>query len=121
MKWIWVFLIVGSTVAGDLLQAFEMRRSGEITDFRAGALGRLARQIFSRWRMVLAVVFMAVSFFSLLELLKFEDLSFAVPATALSLVVETFLAGLILGEHVDRKRWAGAILVAAGVALLAIP
>jgi uncharacterized membrane protein len=47
------------------------------------------------------------------------DLSFAVPASAGSFVLETILAKLVLKEHIDGRRWAGACLVAFGVALLA--
>jgi uncharacterized membrane protein len=47
-------------------------------------------------------------------------LSFAVPATAASFVIETLLAKLILRERVDGTRWAGALCVAAGVWLLAV-
>jgi drug/metabolite transporter (DMT)-like permease len=35
-------------------------------------------------------------------------------------VVETLLARLVLKERVDGRRWAGAVLVAFGVALLAV-
>jgi uncharacterized membrane protein len=47
------------------------------------------------------------------------NLSFAVPATAASYMVETLLAKLLLKERVSGKRWAGAGLVACGVVLLA--
>jgi uncharacterized membrane protein len=63
---------------------------------------------------------MAVSFFAFSELVKLADLSFAVPASAASVVLETILARAILKEHVDRRRWAGVALVAAGVYLLAL-
>jgi len=52
------------------------------------------------------------------QLLKIADLSFAVPATALSLVIETVLAGIVLRERVTSRRWAGAFLVTAGVFLI---
>jgi uncharacterized membrane protein len=47
--------------------------------------------------------------------------SFAVPATAGSIVLETVLAKLILKEDVRWQRWFGAVVVACGVALLALP
>jgi len=47
------------------------------------------------------------------------DLSFAVPVSAASLVLETILAKLVLKERVDARRWAGALLVLGGVVLLA--
>jgi len=57
---------------------------------------------------------------ALMALLAVADLSFAVPATALSLVAETILARLVLKETVTPARWAGTVLVAAGVALLSL-
>ena len=101
MRWLLVGLIVASTTASDLLQSHGMRRGGR------------------GWKLPLAVACMAVSFFSFTQLLKIADLSFAVPATAATLVVETALAGLLLKEHVGWRRWAGAALVACGVLLVA--
>jgi len=63
---------------------------------------------------------MAISFFAFMSLLKVADLSFAVPATAATYVIETILARFLLKERVGRKRWAGALLVACGVALVAL-
>jgi drug/metabolite transporter (DMT)-like permease len=37
-----------------------------------------------------------------------------------SVVIATALAALVLREHVDRRRWAGAVLVALGVAAIAL-
>ena len=69
---------------------------------------------------MIAVVCMAISFFAFLLLLRIADFSFAVPATAGSFVVETVLAKYVLRERVDARRWTGALLVACGVALLAV-
>jgi uncharacterized membrane protein len=63
---------------------------------------------------------MAISFFAFMKLLSVADLSFAVPASAATVVVETVLAKLLLKEQVDVRRWAGAGLVACGVVLLAL-
>jgi uncharacterized membrane protein len=101
MKWTLLLLVVLSTVVADLLQSHAMRHGGRA------------------WKLTLAVIAMAISFFSFTELLKIADLSFAVPATAASLVLETLLARVVLKESVDRRRWTGALLVACGVALLA--
>jgi len=52
-------------------------------------------------------------------MMESADLSFAVPASAASIVFETILARMILKEHVDSWRWWGICLVALGVVLLA--
>ena len=112
--WIYVAIIVGSTVASDLLQSWEMKKQGETT----GA-GRLLKLLLTRLPLLGSIVFLAISFYAFLALLSVADLSFAVPATALSLVIETILARLLLKERVTPARWGGTILVAIGVLLLA--
>ncbi len=98
--WLLVGGIVFSTVCADLLQSHGMRRGG------------------AQWKVPLSFVFLATSFFSFTQLLLVADLSFAVPASAASIALETLLAKLVLKENVDLRRWIGAGLVAAGVALV---
>jgi drug/metabolite transporter (DMT)-like permease len=112
MKWLFVMAIVAATVACDYLQASAVKKHGEIEG--AGAFQKL----FGQWRLPLSIVFMALSFFSFTQLLAIADLSFAVPATAMTIPAETFMARFVLGENVDGRRWAGALLVAAGVVLI---
>jgi drug/metabolite transporter (DMT)-like permease len=112
--WLLLAAVVGATVAGDLLQSFEMKRVGEVRG--AGILGALARKKL----LILAVACMAVSFFAFLALVQVADLSFAVPASAASVVLDTILAGTLLKERVDARRWMGAGCVACGVYLLAL-
>lgn len=120
MTWPLVATIVGATIAADVLQSVEMKRHGEIRDFRPGTLGRAVVALARRWPLILAVFFMAVSFFALMRLLSVADLTFAVPATAATYVFETLLARCYLKERVTWKRWTGAALVAGGVAILAL-
>jgi len=117
--WALVAVIVGTTVMGDLLQSMEMKRVGEISDFRPSGIGRYFAVLARRKYLICAVAFMGVSFVAFMKLVSFADLSFAVPATAGSFVLETVLARLVLKERVDVARWTGVALVAFGVALLA--
>ena len=118
MRWTWIAIIVASTTVGEVLQAMGMRRHGEIRDFRPGAIGR-AMAVLARNRFVIgSVLMMAVSFFANVGLLTIADLSFAVPATASSYVLEATLAKCVLKESVTWHRWAAASLVCCGVALL---
>jgi drug/metabolite transporter (DMT)-like permease len=119
MKWLLIGIIVAATTVGEVLSAMGMRRHGEIRDFRPGALGRAAA-LLARNRFVLgSVAAMAVSFFAYMGLLTVTELSFAVPATAVTYVLETVLAKYVLKERVNWLRWAGASLVICGVALVA--
>lgn len=119
MTWFLLALMVGSTVTGDLLQSHEMKRHGEITDFRPTGMRRHLYAMAQRKYLILAIFFMALSFFAFMKLLKIADMSFVVPASAAGVVIETILARFILKENVDRWRWTGAALVACGVALVA--
>ena len=116
-RWALIGIIVGSTVASDMLQSWEMKRHGEVTDFRPH---RLLGTLLSKLPLIASVVFLAISFYAFLALLLIADLSFAVPATASSIVVETLLARILLKEQVTPLRWAGVALVAIGVWFLAL-
>jgi drug/metabolite transporter (DMT)-like permease len=120
VRWVYIAVIVGATTVGEVLQAMGMRRHGEIRDFRPGALGRVAATLARSWIIVAAVAAMAVSFFAYMALLTIADLSFAVPATAVTYVLETVLAKYLLKERVGWVRWAGASLVICGVALVSL-
>ena len=117
--WLLLAAIVGCTVLSDLLSSFEMKRHGEISDFRPGRLGSLLVTLAQKKFLNLSVVLMAISFFSFITLVQSADLSFAVPASAASIVFETVLAKFVLKETVNARRWWGVLLVAAGVVLLA--
>jgi uncharacterized membrane protein len=120
MKWAWIAVIVAATTVGEVLQAMGMRRHGEIRDFRPGAIGRTMAMLARNRFVIGSVVAMAVSFFAYLGLLTIADLSFAVPATAVTYVLETVLAKHLLKEQVNGLRWAGAALVICGVALVSL-
>jgi drug/metabolite transporter (DMT)-like permease len=117
--WTLLGVVVGCTVLSDLLSAFEMKRHGEIHDFHPRGIGRLLAVLATKKFLILSIFFMAISFFAFITLMESADLSFAVPASAASIVAETILARLILKEHVDSWRWWGVGMVALGVVLLA--
>lgn len=118
MKWLLLSVVVFSTVVADLLQSYEMKKTGE-QQISARGLARLFRTIVQRRFLLLSIVFMAVSFFAFMALIQREPLSFAVPASAITFVCEILLAKFVLSEAVGKRRAAGALLVLSGVLLLA--
>ena len=118
MKWILVAVISASTALAEVFQSAGMKDHGEIQDFRPRAVGAHLARLARNRNILAAVASLAVSFFVFLALISIAELSFAVPATAATYVLETILAKYLLREHVDWRRWAGATLVAGGVALL---
>jgi len=120
MKWLLVALIVFCNTTGDVLNTHGMKKHGEVSDFGPRGIRRLLAAI-ARNRFVLGgILASAISFFALLMLLSVANLSFAVPATAASYLLETVLAKMFLKERITWRRWAGASLVAGGVALLSL-
>jgi drug/metabolite transporter (DMT)-like permease len=117
MKWVLVATMVCATVLSDLLQSHEMKRAGE-QSVSARGMARLLGTIVHRRLLILSIACNAVSFFSFMALVQAEPLSFAVPASAASFVIETLLAKLVLHERIGARRAAGALAVLAGVVLI---
>lgn len=118
MKWILLSIVVTATALSDLLQSHEMKRAGE-QSVGARGIARLLKTIAMRRYLILSIVCLAISFFAFMALVQAEPLSFAVPASASSFILETVLAKFVLKEHVGMRRGAGALLVLGGVMLLA--
>jgi drug/metabolite transporter (DMT)-like permease len=118
MKWLLLSIVVTATALSDLLQSHEMKRAGE-QSVGARGLARLLKTIALRRYLILSIGCLAVSFFAFMALVQAEPLSFAVPASASSFILETILAKFVLKEHVGVRRGTGALLVLGGVILLA--
>lgn len=117
MRWGLVSVMVVATVLSDLLQSYEMKRAGA-QSVSARGLWRLLKMIAGRKYLILSIVCLAFSFFAFMALVQSEPLSFAVPASAASFILETILAKLVLHERVGPRRAAGALLVLVGIILL---
>ncbi len=118
MRWILIAIIALANTTGDLLNASGMKRMGPVEGVGLRSFVAVCLRI-ARSPMVLAgIAALAVSFFALLSLLSIAPVSFAVPATATSYLLETLLAKYILKEDVRWRRWMAAGLVVIGVSLL---
>jgi drug/metabolite transporter (DMT)-like permease len=118
MTWLLLSITIVATVVSDLLQSYEMKRAGA-QSVDASGLRRLAKEIVRRRYLILSIVCLAFSFFAFMALLQTAPLSFAVPASAGSFILETVAAKLLLHEAIGPRRAAGSLLVAAGIMLLA--
>lgn len=121
LKWGLILCTVFVSSCGDILCAKGMSQGGELTDFNPLNLLHIVRYIITRRLVILGGVCYAVAFFSLLGLLTVAQLSVAVPATALSFVVDTLGAHFVLKERIPWKRWLGVVLVSVGVVLAVKP
>jgi drug/metabolite transporter (DMT)-like permease len=118
--WATIAAVVVTATAGDILIARSMR-SLDLDAIRAkSGLGGAILAVVTKSSLILGIVCMALSFFSLLFALAGADLSLVAPATASLTFVSTAIAAKVfLKENVDRRRWLAALFVCAGVALLA--
>ena len=69
-------------------------------------------------QMWMAVGLMALAFLALITVLSWAEVSFVVPATAANYIAGTLGAKFLLKEQISKARWAGMLLVAAGVTLV---
>lgn len=113
--------IVLTATAGDILMASAMRQIGDLDRIREKrGMPGAALAVVTNGSFGLGVVFLALSFFSLLYSLNHRDLSLIGPAAAsLTFVSNALAAKIFLKENVDRRRWTAALFVCLGVALLA--
>jgi drug/metabolite transporter (DMT)-like permease len=102
--------------AGYILQALEARASPAGPGRQLELLARLARR--RTWLAGIALSAIGVGLQALALLLA--PLSVVQPALALGLVVLLVLAHRVLGERVGRREVAGAALIGAGVAVVAV-
>jgi drug/metabolite transporter (DMT)-like permease len=117
MRWILLTVVVITSVLGDLLQSHEMKLAAGTKGERFG-LASVVKAIVTRPKVILAIASMTVSFLAFLALVQTQPLSFAVPASAPTFVIETILARLALRERIDARRAGGALLVLGGIVLL---
>lgn len=100
---------------GDVCLARGMRDFGAVT---AANWHQLFGFVLNPW--VLTGIGLLLLFFcSYLSALSWADLTYVLPATALSYVLMALLAKLFLNEHVTVARWLGIALITAGVGFVA--
>ena len=116
--WLAVIGVVLADAAGNLALRRGMEQIGDVTQCQLRDIPCLAYKMMKNGILGLGVLCIAVAFFIFLVLLSWADLSFALPATALSSVVNTLGARFLLKENVTPNRWVGILLICGGVALL---
>ena len=118
--WAAIAAVVSTTVAGDVLVSRAMKRTGDLGHIYAeqGA-GAAIKAVVGNGPLWAGIAAMALAFFSLLWALSWADLSLVAPASAaLTFIGNSITAKLFLHEDVNGRRWAAALLVAAGVVLV---
>jgi drug/metabolite transporter (DMT)-like permease len=120
--WAAIALIILTSTTGDVLLSHSMKRVGDVGELwkRRGLLAVIGR-VLATPTFALGLMAMGIAFYSLLFGLSWGNLSLVVPASAsLTFVANAVAARIFLHEHVGRRRWIAALLVAAGVVLMAV-
>lgn len=115
-----LLLNVVTASGGHLAVSRAMKSVGEVHSLSPRALARMVGAALRQPFFWLAIALNTISFFSLLSLLSVEDLSFVLPATAGNYVLGMLGARYLLHERVSALRWAGVLLVIAGITLTVI-
>ncbi len=119
--WGSILMVVAASVSGDILVSLAMKQVGDLGHvYRERGLWQTIRAVVTNGTLWAGVCFMALAFFALLFALSWADVSLVAPASAaLTYIGNALTAKMFLRENVDRRRWIAALLVAAGVALVA--
>jgi drug/metabolite transporter (DMT)-like permease len=75
--------------------------------------------LFQPW-VALGVVLLILWMMSRMALLSWADLSYVLPVTAIGYVLVALMGRLFLEERISVKRWAGIVLIVAGVAMVSL-
>lgn len=85
-----------------------------------GQVYQLLWLIFGTAKVWMAIACMLTFLILWMVSLSWADLTFVMPLTALTYVLNAILVGPVLGEHVSLTRWVGTIFITAGVALVTL-
>ena len=114
-KYLVLLAIVIFGATGDALLSRGMKEVGEI---HLNDWHELIYAIGNPW--VLGGIVLLLGFFaSYLTALSWADLTYVLPATAIGYVVLALIAKFYLHEHISLMRWAGILLITAGVGFVA--
>jgi drug/metabolite transporter (DMT)-like permease len=105
--------IFGSS--GNVCLGRGMRDFGPVT---AGNWTRLLLALWNPWT-VAGICLLILFFCSYLSALSWADLTYILPATAISYVLTALLANVLLHENVTVSHWLGIALITAGVGFVA--
>ena len=101
---------------GEALLSKGMKQSNALV----GGLWPQMRGIVTNGYVLLGVLLMSVFFGLYMLALKWADLSFVLPLTALSYLFGALLAKTYLGEAVTPVRWIGALVITLGVVIVGL-
>ena len=117
-KWKVIVVMLLATLAVSLGEAL-LSKGMKLTTAPTASGWMQARAVLNRY--VLCGTFLMTAYFGLYMMaLRWADLSFVLPLTAVSYLLGTLLAKYYLGEHVSPTRWAGVLIITLGVIVVGV-
>ncbi len=107
--------VVASNVLGNFCLSLGLKQAAPLT---ASPLSYLSAFL-SPW-VVLGVALLILWMLTRVALLSWADLSFVLPVTAAGYVLTALMGKMFLAEQIGPARWAGTLLIVAGVALVSV-
>jgi uncharacterized membrane protein len=114
-KYFVLFAVAVFAACGDVSLSRGMKAFGAVT---LASLPSLFSAVLHPW-IVLGILLLIAFFVSYLTALSWADLTYVLPATAVSYVLMVLLAKVFLHEHVTVWRWLGVALITIGVGFVA--
>jgi len=114
-KYIILFAVAAFAACGDVSLSRGMKAFGAVT---LASLPTLVTALLNPW-IVLGILLLIGFFVSYLTALSWADLTYVLPATAVSYILMVLLARFFLHEHVSIWRWLGVVLITIGVGFVA--
>ncbi len=117
-KWRVVGVMLLATLAVSIGETLLAKGMKDTNTVGPGLLAQ-ARALLN-WAVVCGALLMAAYFGLYMMALKFADLSFVLPLTAISYLLGAALARYYLHENVTPTRWIGALIITAGVVVVGL-
>jgi len=112
------FVLLGIAVfgaIGDTLLARGMKAFGSVAP---NQIAHIFSAVLNPW-VFLGIFFLLAFMSAYLSALSWADLTYVLPATAFGYVFIALIAKFFLHEHISAVRWAGIVLISAGVGFVA--
>jgi len=110
---IFTLIVVLSNAVGNLFLTLGMKHEAANLDSPLSYITAIFHPM-----VALGIGLLILWMLSRMALLSWADLSFVLPVTALGYVLSAILGMVFLTEQISLKRWAGILLIVAGVALV---
>jgi uncharacterized membrane protein len=119
--WLALIILVLADSLGIVFLARGMKQVGKVDTLKPKELWQILGRVLGNPLLRWGVFSMAVSFFMFITLLSWADLSFVIPATAISEPVNMLGTKFVLKEKVTKVRWISTVLICIGLILISLP